>query len=362
MVLGASSLGCDNSYQVCLTSSCGVEPLRFFPNVCEIKFNRVLDDISDVKIKIGISDENNCSDFIDFVCLGRHYITVKRNGIVEWKGPALRVEYDEDGRIVFSGSDPMWWTTKRESLEPQLVFYNEPLDLFEDQILSPLNDLSDCSQDFTPACFSNICRVGGGDPGRWAINSPKHSNLDLRLEDFADTFLDYTVVGDSLLYGYLEVPVPVERRQATPVLTDKDWCGPPRIVKDINNLATTVVANGKDEQFAIAENCYSKHGAHQVVVSRTQLAGADLLQQSADVYLDHNDDAIEYIENSRGSQLSPNVLWDLPRMVPGMLVYVKTDKYGIKIDRLFRLHEVNVSYTPKGEKVKISLEPEGAQL
>lgn len=355
MVVGARSLGCGNSYKFYMTTSCGVDPIEVFENVEDGRFNRVLDDISELELTIAFTPQ--CSNLLEKLVLGRHYISVIRNGVVEWKGPILRVEFNSPS-ITFSASDPLWWASKRvieESAQP--VHYNSPLELFETMVLGEINKSDGgCSTTFTPACFRKILKKEGGSSGSWVVEKPGVTSVDALLEDFADSFLDYTVVGDELYYGFENTPIPDERFQAPPVLNELDWSSPPKVVRDIQNVANKAFVNIDDKRF-VGSRCSPQHGLLETIVDRKNLSSDETGIEAVETFLDENARALSSVENNSSSELAPTVAWDMPRMIPGMLVYTKTSSYGLQIDGAYRLHEMVCNFSPSGEKIKVSLEP-----
>lgn len=418
MTLGGPILGCDCEYEFCLTDSCGDTVLRTLPNVCKFKFNRILDNISDSRVSFGVEENPQCRDIVDFICLGRHYLTIKRNGIVEWKGPTRRIEYADDV-ITLYASDPLWWT-KRRVVPPFYtteiggaggdyvgLTFGTPAEFFETRVLERFvttvdqyagtynlpglgydKQFGECPSNFDPVCFDRMLAnytalaADGSEPITIVTKkSQKYVTLFTLLQELAKSVIDYTVVGNDLLYGYATAPVPQDRLQPTPILTNDSWCSPPRVVKDISTLANDVFIDTKLEASAagaeapqlldsiypdgtlrVSDCDFFKHGYHQKILNKTRLASFEEAEQAGLSYLRQNGtgSSINYIENTRSSQLSSLVAWDLPRMVPGMLVNADIDKYGLTVNETMRLHEVIVEGDSKTkEKVKVTLEPVG---
>ena len=211
-MLGNPTLGCDNDYVVGVTSSCSNTPERIAnaSHIFNLRYGALLDNISEAVAEIA-SDE--CEEFLGGVSVGSRYLIIIRNGITVFHGPIVRVELTRNSvRIV--ARDPLWWATRR-IYEPNdlRTIYKTPVHMFEEAILKAIDDptvLPDnerqCDQEFPPLCFEDIYRLPGGEP----IKPP--DNHDARiitvLDDLADTVLDYTVVGRTLLYGFKEVPIP----------------------------------------------------------------------------------------------------------------------------------------------------------
>lgn len=375
--LGNQTLGCNNDYKFYITSSCSNVPLRRLPTRSIVSFdaNRILDDIADAKVTFCVTqDIQNCSDFLQFLCLARHYLVIERNGIIEFKGPTVRLEYDE-GNINLYARDPLWWAKKRYAFTSNnTAAYTSATNQFEVDILQELQLLNGTPQEcpagfhnFNPICFDEVYKRPGGTPIATDADQ-KLNTLDILLKDYADTFLDYTVVGTDLYYGYKEIRVPEKRLQPRPLLDNNSWCSPPRIVQDIQDYANEAAVKYKEadpnapDTVRYSECDNPKHGLHQKILSRTELVSAVDAEEAAKTFVEHNENAITYIENSGSTALDQNVFWDLPRMVPGMLVDVNINQYGIEVFGTFRLHEVIFSGNAKGEVVKISLEPIGTEI
>ena len=360
MSLGNALLNCrEAQYRVILTGGCDNTPLRQIPDVVSIRLNRRLDTLSSANVVFATSDSGVCEDIANFLCLGRHYLTIVRNGCVEWKGPTVRAEFRDDQISIF-GFDPLWWLTKRVE-QIVNVEYSEQTDLFK-SIISTANTAQsvDCGLDIEPLCFANIYGVDGGPAGSTSpTNVGQLRTLAAALKVLGDTFLDYTVVGDDLIYGYQQIAIPASRSGPVPVLSDNDWKSSPRIVQDITKLSNDIYIKPNEQPVFNKSVCTIKHGLHQQILSNGQETDVGLLEAAADSQLVANSSLLTSIENLNGSELLGDVRWDLPRMVPGMLVDVNTSLYGLAVQDTFRLNNVTVNFSSRGESVKIGLEPSG---
>lgn len=408
MTIGNATLGCAPDYDFRITNSCDTTPLFRLTNVCAYKYNRIVDKISNARVSFAVSDTAECRRTAEQICLGRHYLTIVRNGCVEWKGPIKRMEFADDQINLFA-SDPLWWTTRRVAppfyatplggeqgdagagfLTPADLFIRRILDLFSqdtddwaeaNNLVNTDYDsgLDDCGFPFEPLCFDNVFSsptpLPEGAIDILTSKATKFTTVFKVLQELAKSVIDYTVVGGDLLFGYPSTPIPEARSQAVPFLTNKDWCTAPRIVRDIEYLANEVFVNtklGEDARIddilyenggvRVQDCSFLKHGYHQAVIDRTSVSSTEEAVAAGESFLEHNnrDDSINYIENTRGTQLADSVQWDLPRMVPGMRVDVSVDEFGFIVDQSMRLHEVIVEGNPRQlERVKITLEPLG---
>lgn len=408
MTQGNATLGCDPDYEFRITNSCDSTTLFRLSNVSRYKYNRILDKVSNATVSFAVSETAECRRVVEQICLGRHYLTIVRNGCVEWKGPIRRMEFADDQINLFA-SDPLWWTTRRVAppfyatplggdqgdagvgfATPSDLFIRRILDLFDQETDVWAGDnnldstdydsgLDDCGFPFEPLCFANVFSTTTVLP-EGAIDiltsrSTKFTTVFKVLQELAKSIIDYTVVGEDLLFGYPSTPIPDSRSQAVPLLTNKDWRTPPRVVRDIEYLANEVFVNtklGEDSRIddilyenggvRVQDCSFLKHGYHQAVIDRTGVSSTEEAVAAGESFLEHNnrDDSINYIENTRGTEMSDSVQWDLPRMVPGMRVDVSVDQFGFVVDQSMRLHEVIVDGNPSQlERVKITLEPLG---
>lgn len=375
--LGNARLGCgDSEHTAEITDSC-CNTLYLVPQLCEGRYSAVLDDIGEAFVTL--AGKNN---LFDQICLGRHYLKISRNGIVEFFGPIIRLE---SCPTTIVARTPLWWTKRRvttPSTSDQA--YETPVQMFEDVVLYHTNnpdmgdggfgdcEAADCDPDFSPLCYSQVYRYDGGDAALGPTQTESEAMIPVfdLLDDYAETFLDYTEVGTELFYGYRQVPIP-EHRQSRPKLSQTDWCEKPRVVRDLEDFTTDAfVYSGSPDTGSLPfyrngvfrrRVCCTKFGVHQRVFSYESLEGINEIEEAAvsqlPAYCDNRD--ITYIENLNNTKLDSNVQWDTPCMIPGQLVDVCIDdEYeGIFIEDTFRLIERIVEFSASNENVRITLGP-----
>jgi hypothetical protein len=215
----------------------------------------------------------------------------------------------------------------------------------------------DCVFNFLPLCFEEIHRLPGGS----AISAPTTAaGLRTLMDDMAITTIDYTVVGTTLLYGYKEVPIPDNRSQRRPLLTERSWIASPAVVFDITNITNDVQVRSSLPDLYRKTKCGAgNYGHHQSLVDQTEITTKVQADALATTYLSLGDSTV-FVENISNTQLSPDVQWDIPRMVPGMQVDIGITVQGINVAGTLRLHEVAVTVDSGNEVVTVGLEPVGA--
>lgn len=379
MSVGNPTLGtCAPIHTASIQPSCGDQDLFTIPlqAICEGRYNAVLDDIGEAYLQFR---HDECARGFS-ICPGRHYLVIKRNSCVVFKGPILRIEYERDTCQLIA-ADPLWWLTRRVySPGDGGDGFATPIQMFEQLLLADVNggtgteEFGGCEQAFTPLCFSYAERIDGGEEALAPNPDPSdnHTTKYSLLQEFADSFLDYVVMGDEIYYGYGEVPIPKHLQQRRPKLTNESWCETPRIVQDVEDFFTDVFLDtGVDtENQTLAppfyDNgtyrqavCCNQFGVHQGLFDYSELEGVGEVQAAAAAELTDScsKSAFTYVDSVDGAVLSPDVAWDVPRMLPGMLVDVCLDVGGAELNETLRLLERTVEFSPIGEQVSVGLGP-----
>lgn len=360
-MIGSATLGCDPQYDVYVGPACGDTRMIDLYEIAGFEYNRLLDGTSEAELVI-TADGNQrlCRTLFNRLVEWRQHLIIKRNGLTVWRGPLMATQYTPDEVIITAKDPTVWWSRRfffRE--EGDVVSHLTEIDQFEQELFYPMTKTDDCSQAFPPFCFAEVYRRYGGEAVELVIDKKERSMMDAQVKTHADSWLDYTVVGDVLLYGHMEVPIPDEYHQRDLLLTGRDWRVEPEYTRGAGEeYATEVRVIGKDDVETGLSYCNTRYGLHQKLLS-SEDTDYRVLQQVARSYLKQFSASTTTVTSSTSSELSADCTWDLPRMIPGQAVTVESSLYGETIREVLRLHEVTVTVVGGNEKVGVNLAPVG---
>ena len=308
-----------------------------------VEWHRVLDDTSTATIRI--QPEGDCCQKLSLVRAWRHKVAIFRDGRAVWEGPIIDVSW-EFGEVEIIAGDVLAWLDRRVP--------HADMDF-------TATDLTDIAQwliddGFEPDDPGHEVMVVGttGILGDRSYELDKDQTGD-HLRDLAETGLDYTAVGSTI------VLLPENHTTVVGALTDADMPEGLKVAEDGASLATRWVVHG-DEDTGIkgeAGGIDSYYG----LLERSTDATSILDESSADAAAQSRLNAVYPVPTFIDTQevtIAPDAAVDVPTLVPGWCLDVTSTKTCRTVSQRLKIIGVTVVEDGEGEKVQVQLAPTGA--
>lgn len=311
-----------------------------------VEWSRVLDDTSTATVEI--EPDGDCCARLDEVRSWRHELAIWRDGQPVWSGPIINVEWGV-GRVEIVAGDVLAWLDRRVPHEDMTFGAADLTDiaswLIEDA--------------FRPDDPGHRVQVVA--PSR--VRGDRAYEIDLgqtgdHLRDLAETGLDYTAVGSTILL------LPEDHIESVGALTDADLPEGLVVVEDGAELTTRWVVHGKEDEdgepvVGAAGGQHSYYGLLERSIEETSIldefsAGAaarSRLRASLPVPL--------WLD-SQEVTISPDAAVDVPSLVPGWCLDVTSSQTCRGIAQRMKIAGITVSEDGEGESVQVQLAPSGA--
>lgn len=308
-------------------------------------FTRTLDETSELEVVgtvTGINGELCCDDWSD-INPWVNEIYVWRDGRDAWCGPVTEVDFAY-GTVTVKANDLTAWWDRR--VLPDLNYVGQDLSTI-------FNGVHAAAMAPSPVPNFTVVATPVNEFGDRNYSAGDYKYASDALKELADTAIDWTCFGRTVIVGGEEVP-------ATPyfTLTDDYWTVPPTVKAKGNDQATQVVVRGEGVAgVATSEAAYlTAYGLVTRVFDATQIKDPGTAQAAARTRLALLQDP-NYIETPTGSNLSPYAPITLPELIPGIRVRVQTSATCRPLTADFRLKSVKVEF---GGDVSIDLQPLGS--
>ncbi|MET9462552.1 hypothetical protein ABZY05_47415 [Streptomyces canus] len=310
-----------------------------------VEWNRVLDDVSTAHVII--NPDGDCCAQLGRVRTWRHKLVVARDGVVVWEGPIIQAEWSY-GKVELWASDILVWLDRRVP-HSNATFTGADLTdigawLIEDGFAP--DDPGHTVEILGPA------NVEGG--REYTVDDGQTGD---HLRDLADTGLDYTAIGSTI------VLMPETWSASVGLLTDVDLPEGLIVAEDGSQLATRFVVHG------------DQNSGVQGVSGGTD-AYYGLLERSVDESSVKTDASARAAARSRRAAnypvpvflasdevtLSPEAAVDVAKLVPGWCVDVASQATCRPLTQRLKIAGVKVEEDGDGESVQVTLAPLSSEL
>lgn len=334
-----ASLGCAAAYHAVIADRDGAI-ITNLTTLSVVEYTRVLNDASTGRVS-GIPDLDCCARLGD-VRSWRHWLHLYRNGVYVWGGPVLTAEWSRGGFEINAG-DLVSVLNTRTPHESQTFRGTDLADIgtwLIGDALAP-DDPGHTVTVLAPAGVTGT-REYTADVGQ----SGDH------LKDLADSGLDFTVVGNSLLV------MPDDWSPSVGLLTDADLPDGLTVAEDGTALATRWIVYGDETSGAkgVAGGVHPYYGLIERTVQDTSIKDTESAQAAAESRLRASLPVPVYIDTQEVT-LSPDAGVDVDRLVPGWCLDLATTATCRNITQRMKITGLHVTADGDGESVKVQLGP-----
>ncbi|MEU0059077.1 hypothetical protein [Streptomyces sp. NPDC006334] len=311
----------------------------------EVEWTRILDDTSTAHVVI--EPDGDCCAALGRVRTWRHKLVISRDGQTVWEGPIIQAEW-RYGQFEIFASDVTVWLDRRVPHE-SITFGNADLADIANWLIE---------DGFAPDDPGHEVLI----VGRAGVEGGREYTEDIgqtgdHLRDLADTGLDYTAVGSTIIL------MPEDWSASVGTLTDADLPEGLVVAEDGSQLATRVivhggenssvkgVSGGSDPYYGLLERSLEetsvKTNASAVAAARSRRAA--------------NYPVPVFLASDRVT-LSPEAPVDVAKLVPGWCVDVATTATCRPLTQRLKIAGVQVSEDGEGESVQVTLAPTSSEL
>lgn len=310
-----------------------------------VEWSRVLDDVSTAHVVI-VPDGDCCAQ-LGRVRTWRHKLVLARDGVTVWEGPIIQAEWSL-GQVELWASDVLVWLDRRvphQSIE------------FTSADLADIGAwlIEDAFAPDDPGHDVQILGQTGVEGGRaYTVDDGQTGD---HLRDLADTGLDFTAVGSTI------VLMPEDWSASVGTLTDADLPEGLIVAEDGSQLATRVIVHGDQDSGVkgVSGDSDAYYGLLEVSTEQTSVktdasAVAAARSQRAANY------PVPVFLSSDEVTLSPEAAVDVAQLVPGWCVDVATQVTCRPLTQRLKITGVKVQEDGDGESVKVVLAPVTSEL
>lgn len=307
----------------------------------QVEWTRVLDDSSTATLVI--QPDGDCCAQLAQIRSWRHSVAIWRDGQPVWHGPILQAEW-QAGRVEITAGDILAWLDRRVP--------HETIDF-------AATDLTDIAEWLIADGYRP------DDPGhRVEVVAPSRVRGDRQytqddgqtgdhLRDLADTGLDYTAVGSTILL------LPEDHTASVGSLTDEDLPAGLVVAEDGAALATRWVVHGADGVRGEAGGRHPYYGLLERSVEETSILDEASAMAAARSRLRGSLPVPVWLDSEQVT-LSPDAAVDVPSLVPGWCLDVATTATCRTLAQRMKITGLKVTETATGESVQVHLAPTGA--
>ncbi|MGW2074292.1 hypothetical protein ACWCPK_38650 [Streptomyces sp. NPDC001953] len=316
----------------------------------EVKWVRLLDDTSTARVVI--NPDGDCCEALGRVRSWRHRLQIYRDGEFVWDGPIITPSWSL-GHLEIRAADIGAWLDRRVPHE---------------SITFGSTDLADIAEWLIEDAFApddpghQVLKMApaGVTGGRRYIKDVGQSGDHLRA--LAETGLDYTIVGQSIIL------LPEDWRESVGRLSDADLPEGLEVTEDGTNLATRWIVAGDDEGDVLGEagGADAYYGLLERYVEDTSITDDGSATSAAQVKVRTSLPVPVFID-SQDVTLSPEAAIDVPKLVPGWCLDVtsnttcRTITQRLKIVGVKVTEEGGTSDEPGAERVQVQLAAGGSE-
>lgn len=316
----------------------------------QVEWTRLLDETSTAHV--AINPDGDCCGRLGQVRSWRHQLHIYRDGVFVWGGPILQIEWS-GGRVELWAADLSAWLARRVP-HRDMTFGD--------------SDLTDIARwliedGFAPDDPGHEVRVvaPAGVRGARQYTRDVGQTYD-HLADLADTGLDFTVVGDTI------VLLPETHTASVGRLTDSDMPEGLVVAEDGAALATRWVVAGDEEGDVLGEagGPHEYYGLLERYVEQTSIPDDASANAAARSKLRSSLPVPVFIDTQEVT-ISPEAAVDVPTLVPGWCLDITSATTCRTITQRLKITGVKVSEdggtesTPGQERVQVQVAATGAE-
>ncbi|KPI33258.1 hypothetical protein OV450_1346 [Actinobacteria bacterium OV450] len=308
-----------------------------------IEWTRVLDDTSTAKITV--HPDGDCCDKLSLIRSWRHKLVVFRDGRPVWEGPILQIEW-KIGVVEITAGDVLAWLDRRVPHETRDFKATDLTDIAE-WLIEDGFDPDDPGHEVMVVSKTGIL----GDRS-YTVDTDQTGD---HLRDLAETGLDYTAVGSTI------VLLPEDHTAVVGALTDTDMPEGLVVAEDGVALATRWVVQGDEELGVIgsAGGLGDYYGLLERSLENTSVkdnagAAAAALSRLRASY------PVPAFIDTQEVTISPDAAINVPTLVPGWCLDITSTLTCRKIAQRMKITGVKVQEDGDGERVQVQLAPTGA--
>ena len=339
----AAGLGCAAEYFAVVADRDGAV-LSNLVTVTQIEFSRVLNDSSTARVVV-VPDLDCCEQLGD-VRAWRKWLHIYRNSVYVWGGPILTADWSL-GQVEINAADIIAVLNRRTPHASRL---------FEDTDLTEIAEWL-IADGFLPDDPGHTVAVMA-DSG---VRGVREYTQDIgqtgdHLKDLADSGLDFTAVGSSILL------LPDGWDASVGRLTDADLPDGLNVAEDGTALATRWVVYGSDGSGAkgVAGGIHPYYGLIERSVQDSSIKDSDSAAAAARSRLNASLPVPVYIDTQEVT-LSSDAGIDVARIVPGWCVDLSTTTTCRDVSQRMKVTGLRVTADGNGEAVKVQLGPVSAE-
>ncbi|MFC8466013.1 hypothetical protein [Streptomyces sp. NPDC057250] len=309
----------------------------------EVEWNRVLDDTSGARVLI--HPDGDCCETLSAVRSWRHKLVIWRDGKFVWEGPVLQALWGLGEVEIFAG-DILSWLDRRTVHETRAFTRTDLTDIAQWLI----------EDGFAPDDPGHSVQV----IGRTRIRGDRAYTVDVgqtgdHLRDLAETGLDYTAVGSTILL------LPEDHGVRVGTLTDADMPEGLTVAEDGASLATRWVVHG-DEDAGVKGEAGGRddyYGLLELVVEETSILDDSSAAAAARSRLGTTYPVPLFVDTQEVT-ISPEANIDVPLLVPGWCLDIASTRTCRTVTQRLKIIGVKVIEDGQGEKVQVQVAPVGA--
>lgn len=306
-----------------------------------VEWLRVLDDVATANVDV--VPDGDCCEQLGNVRSWRHRLVISRDGEVVWDGPVIRVEWRQ-GRVTVFALDITAWLDRRVP-HRDFTFTDTDLTVIAQTLIA------DALAPDDPGHEVSVVGMTGVRGGR--EYTAGDGQVGDHLRDLADTGLDYTAVGSTI------VLLPEDFDDSVGMLTDADMPSGLVVAEDGSLLATRVVVHGSEASGAVGEAGGSDayYGLLERSVEENSITTDAAAASSARAIRAANFPVPLFLATEQIT-LSPEAAVDVAALVPGWCVDVSSNVTCRPLAQRLKIIGVKVRETgTDGESVQVVLAP-----
>ncbi|WP_086859911.1 hypothetical protein [Streptomyces milbemycinicus] len=316
----------------------------------EVEWTRILDETSTARIVV--TPDGDCCERLGRVRSWRHKLMVYRDGVFVWGGPIIQVEWSL-GQVEIWAGDILAWLDRRVPHE-DIAFGDSDLT----DIAAWL--VSDAFAPDDPGHSVQVIAPAGVRGARRYIKDVGQTGDHLR--DLAETGLDYTAVGDTI------VLLPETHTASVGRLTDADLPDGLVVAEDGTALATRWVVAGDDDGDVLGEagGPHEYYGLLERYLQQTSIPDDTSAAAAARSKL-RSSLPVPVVIDSQEVTISPQAAVDVPKLVPGWCLDITSAQTCRTITQRLKITGVKVTEnggtesTPGSESVQVQVAATGAE-
>lgn len=305
----------------------------------EVRWNRVINDVSDATVTIGVEGKNCCNE-LGNVRSWRHWLNIFRGGVFVWSGPIVTPTWTQDSLIV-NAVDLIGLLDRRVVHRP-LEFARAPVSIIAEALIADGLQPDDPGHNTTVIAPTPV--TGGRTYPAWIGQTADH------LRDLSETGMDFTAIGHNILI------LPDAFDETVGRLSDPDLPEGLRVTEDGSQLATRQVVAGDDETgfVGVAGGVDPYYGLLEIYTEQNTLKTLDDVDQAAAGKLEGSLTSPVFID-TQDVTLAPTAPVVIEQLVPGWCVEITSSRTCREITQRMKITGLGVAEAGEGEKITLQV-------